>query len=57
MLTKPLLTKTISFYFSMFVFIAMICTRKTFLGEANMSIIFRLFETFNEIFKKYFWEK
>lgn len=57
MLTKPLLTKTISFYFSMFVFIAMICTRKTFLREANMSIIFRLFETFNEIFKKYFWEK
>lgn len=53
-LIKPLLSKAIYLYFSVFVFLATNFTPKSILGEV---IIFGLFDTFDKIYKKCFWVK
>ena len=50
MLIKLLLTKPVSLYFSMFVFLAMKFTLKAFLGEVSILIIFGVLKTTNKIF-------
>lgn len=49
-LINPLLTKTISFHFSMFVFLSMKnIYLKNISGESEYIIAFGLFETFNKV--------